>query len=378
MTFDSALFDSIQLCLPIDHAIQTSAWQQSRGFVSADSQWNAYLNQLCLQTLLPWFQEELSSVQVSQPDLWELVNGSAVTGGGQRLVLIPTETIDLDEIRIPQEWVDIPSWAADYYLAVQVNPDEAWVRVAGFISRPQLQHQSQLDFQDRSYCLEGSDLIADLSVLWVTQQLAASNPVAHAAAPEPVSLTTAEAHHLIQRLGNPALLSPRLAVPLERWAALLNHPGWQKRLVEQRRGLPERRPLQWLQSSLANLGDLGKWSRIDYQLNAAARSSEAATPTTALARQVTLADQIYELQIVPVDLSANIWRFELNSLGQPIPAGVTLRLLSEDLQPFVGNEDRADAPVTQLFVEVSLAAGEGLVWQLDPTPAAYELEILRF
>jgi len=24
---------------------------------------------------------------------------------------------------VPQEWVDIPEWAADYYLAVQVNPD---------------------------------------------------------------------------------------------------------------------------------------------------------------------------------------------------------------------------------------------------------------
>jgi len=36
---------------------------------------------------------------------------------------------DLTKRMVPQEWVDIPEWAADYYLAVQVNPDSGWLRI---------------------------------------------------------------------------------------------------------------------------------------------------------------------------------------------------------------------------------------------------------
>ena len=36
-------------------------------------------------------------------------------------MLIPSEAIDDSELEVPQEWVDIPSWAADYYLAVQIT-----------------------------------------------------------------------------------------------------------------------------------------------------------------------------------------------------------------------------------------------------------------
>jgi Protein of unknown function (DUF1822) len=383
MTFDSALFDSIQLCLQIDSATQTQAWQDSQAFATPTSQWNAYLNQLCLQTLLPCLQEDLPRAaapnRVALSSQWELVNGSAIAWADRRLALIPTETIDLEEIRIPQEWVDIPTWAADYYLAVQVNPDQAWVRVAGFISHRQLKQQAQLDSSDRTYCLDGSDLIPDLSVLWVTQQLHTPEPT-RASLPALSTLSTAEAHHLIERLGNPAIPNPRLAIPFARWAALLAHGGWRQRLVEQRRGIPEQRsPLQWLQSGLTTF--VAGWGRVDYQpATATARSTEASNPVAALSRPLTIAGQPYELRIMPVDLTANIWRFELTSLTASglIPTGFILRLLTEDLRPFSGNEDTATSPTDQLYIEVALEPGEALVWEVEPMPAAYDQEILRF
>jgi hypothetical protein len=384
MTYDSALFDPTRLSLTITPATQTQAWQHSRAFATPTSQWNAYLNQLGLQTLLPWLREDApqvrSSVSAAQDSIWEVANGSAVTWADRRLVIIPTETIDLDEIRIPQEWVDIPNWAADYYLAVQVNPDNAWVRLAGFVTHRQLKQFAQLDLSDRTYCLAESDLITDLNVLWVSQQLTTEVTRAPLAALPP--LAAPEATTLIQRLGNAEVVNPRLAIPFERWAALLAHGGWRQQLAEQRRGLPEQHSLrQWLQSGISTVAQQWGWSRVDYQLGmAAARSSEETNPVSALSRIVTIADQRYELQIIPVDAAANIWRFELTSLTPSglIPTGVTLRLLTEDLQPFEGNEDTATRNVERLYIEVALEPGEGLVWDITPTPEAYEPEILKF
>lgn len=379
MTFDSILFDPTQLCLSIDSTVQTQAWQQAQGFATLTSQWNAYLNQLCLQTLLPYLREEAAAARpaANAAITWELVNGSAVIAGNRRIVLIPTETIDLDEIRVPREWVDLPSWVADYYLAVQVNPDDGWVRVAGFTTHRQLKQHARLDGNDHTYCLDGTDLIADLSVLWVSQQLATETT--QAAVSELAPLSATEAANLTQRLGNPAVINPRLAVPFERWAALLAHGGWRQRLAEQRRGLPEQRsPLQWLQDGISTLAQ--QWSRVDYQMAAASRSTEVSSPTTALCRSLTIANQPYELQVIPIDAANNVWRFELSSLAANglIPAGITLRLLTEDLQRFEGNEDTATTAVDRLYIEVALEAGEGLVWEIEPAPADYEQEILRF
>ena len=61
-----------------------------------------------------------------------------------------------------------------------------------------------------------------------------------------------------------------------------------------------------------------------------------------------------------------------------VPEGVTLRLLTEDLQPFANNEVTAAEPVESLYVDVALSPGEGIVWATEPEADAYESEILRF
>jgi hypothetical protein len=52
--------------------------------------------------------------------------------------------------------------------------------------------------------------------------------------------------------------------------------------------------------------------------------------------------------------------------------------LSEDLQPFDGNQDVATTATDYLFVDVVLEPGEGLVWGVEPMPENYDREILRF
>ncbi|HEY9661559.1 MAG TPA: DUF1822 family protein, partial [Allocoleopsis sp.] len=102
--------------------------------------------------------------------------------------------------------------------------------------------------------------------------------------------------------------------------------------------------------------------------------------TTALIRQIQVAGDAYVLQVIPVDMDANVWRFELRSQtpGALIPPGFVLRLLTEDLQPFENNQATTSVPVEQLYLEAALDLGEGIVWEVEPTPAEYEREILRF
>ncbi|MGL6338214.1 MAG: DUF1822 family protein, partial [Waterburya sp.] len=97
-----------------------------------------------------------------------------------------------------------------------------------------------------------------------------------------------------------------------------------------------------------------------------------------LAKQIAIANQAYELKILPLEEGS--WRFELSCLtpGCMIPEGFKLRLLDEDLQGFAGNEDIAVEPVAQLFLEVDLDEGESLVWQIEPTPDNYQPEVLQF
>ncbi|NEQ25701.1 MAG: DUF1822 family protein, partial [Microcoleus sp. SIO2G3] len=101
----------------------------------------------------------------------------------------------------------------------------------------------------------------------------------------------------------------------------------------------------------------------------------------ALSRQITIANQLHELRVIPLQTEPNqVWRFELQNLtlGGQIAPGTTLRLLSEDLQPFPDNEDTAIEAVDRLYIDVALAAGEGIVWEVEPAPIDYDLEILRF
>jgi Protein of unknown function (DUF1822) len=230
----SALVDSTDSTLPIPQQRQANIWQH-RTSPTAWGRWNAYLNQLCLETCLSWFQaEHLPTARAGMaPALWEIVNGSIVTVGNIRIALIPTETIDRSELAVPQEWVDIPSWVADYYVGVQIDPDCQSLALYGFTTHQQLKTQATYDAQERTYCLDVDDLIPDLNALWLAYPRYTTSQTRASLTALP-ALDPAQAEQLITRLGNPELIMPRLEVPFQTWAALLEHPHWQQRLCQQR------------------------------------------------------------------------------------------------------------------------------------------------
>ena len=382
MTKDLTLFafaEPGQLCLESPSPAQ--AWQQSQRFSAPSCRWNAYLNQFCQGAFLPWLREEYAQAKVwpnstASPSFWEVVNGSAINLDDTRLILVPSETIDLSELRVPQEWIDIPSWAGDYYLAAQVEPDSGWVRIWGIATHQQLKTRGSYDASDRTYCLDGDDLIKDINVLWVARQLCPDEQTRAAIAPIP-TLTTAQAENLISRLGSSDIVTPRLAVPFELWGALLEHGGWRQRLYQQRLGVVDQWSiLQWLRSGVSEVAQQLGWEQVGFQPSLAGARG---TAPDVLSRQLTIAGIACELRIIPNDLEKRIWRFELQtSSDEGIPKGVKLRLLTEDLQTFENNEAVAKTTVNRLYIEVALEAGEGLVWEIDPVPENYDREILRF
>jgi hypothetical protein len=387
MTANPSVFsfaDSTNLTLEIPHQVDLV----NQGFSHPSAWYQAYLNEICLSAVLPWLQEDFTPQAKVWPytnslaSIWELVNGTAVTVDVTKFILVPSETIDLSEMRVPQEWVDLPSWVGDYYLAVQVDGDAGYVRVWGYCSHAQLKTQGKYDPGDRTYSIDATDITTDMSVLAVELQFCAETATRTQIAPLP-TLPLTQAQNLITRLGNPQVITPRLAVPFELWGGLMEHSGWRKSLYERRIGLPEQRSvLQWLQEGVSQTAEAMGWGRLNLQLSAAsARSVEGVQPGVTLSRRLAIAGQTYELLISPQgEPEALSWRFELRNatVGAVIPGGFKLRLLTEDLQPFPNNEDIATTAVEQLYVEVALDSGEGIVWEVEPLPENYDREILRF
>lgn len=388
-------FSASTLWFEIPPTEREQIWQQSQALAAASDRWNAYLNRLCLQTFLPYLREERQLTAQIHPhanallSVWSLVGGTALTlshptssQAAEKLVLLPTETIDLDEFRVPQEWVDLPAWVADYYVVVQVEPEEGWLQVYGYTTHQRLKAQARYDASDRTYCLNGDDWIRDLNVLWMAREFCAVEPTRSEISDLP-ALPLPQANNLIARLGNPELRVPRLEVPFPLWGALMEHGGWRQQLYEQRQGLAESRSvLQWLQTGISNLAQTWGWERVELRPSAVgARGDEASEAVSVLSRQLTIAGQPYELQIVPRGPEEErTWRFELRHAlpAGVIPGGFKLKLLTEDLQPFEGNQDVATTAVDCLFVEVALEPGEGIVWEVEPLPEGYDREILRF
>ncbi|MBD2491395.1 DUF1822 family protein [Aulosira sp. FACHB-615] len=159
----------MDLLLEISETQQDSAWQPTQCLPTPSTCFQAYINRLSVLAVLPWL-EEVWNTEATTQSHWELVNGTAITIGEIRIVLVPSEAIDSSEIRVPQEWVDIPNWVADYYLAVQVNPDDGLVRVWGYTTHLELQQQGNYDGRDRTYSLDAEQLTRDINLLRLTHE----------------------------------------------------------------------------------------------------------------------------------------------------------------------------------------------------------------
>jgi hypothetical protein len=222
-----------QIVLDISPQETQAAWASDGQFSTDVGRWNAYLNGICLNPILSWLQEESGIEPQVLPspteaaNLWEAINGVAISLGQTRIVIIPSEAIDTEEFCVPQEWVDIPNWTANYYLAVQVSPDDGYLRVWGYATHQQLKESGVYDEFERVYSLERADVIEDLNVMWVARQVCPDEKVEVEILP---ILSQNQAQTILGQLGQKSLDSLRLNMPFTQWGALLTQNSWRQQL----------------------------------------------------------------------------------------------------------------------------------------------------
>ncbi|MDJ0706768.1 MAG: DUF1822 family protein, partial [Leptolyngbyaceae cyanobacterium MO_188.B28] len=243
-----------------------AVWRDRPSLSTPGRCWSAYLNQVCLSRFLPWLQTEYIADATVWPDaenlhsFWEVVDGFAITAGGKRWVLLPSESLDKSELVVPQEWVDIPEWVADYYFPVQVDLEQPALRIWGYATHQQLKTAAQYDASDRTYCLDGRQLTQDLTVFWAAYQFCPDEPTRALVSALP-KVFPSQIEGLLQQLGDPAVTFPRLAASFPFWGALLSQPTWRRQLFKARQGAKSK-PLvlnttpvnlnQWFQAVFIN------------------------------------------------------------------------------------------------------------------------------
>ncbi len=264
-----------RLWLQISAMQKQQAWEQAQRHSNTLSRYNAYLNHIVVYTFLNFLVEWLSEESIPQPqiansdslhNIWEVLNGTAIVLGEKRIVLIPSETSYLEELCVPQEWVDIPSFAGDYYLAVQVNlgidDSECWMSVRGFTTHRQL--KCKANNQNRAYLMPVEHLTENLTLMQVIQGIDVRSPI-----PQLSTLSQTEAQGLLQLLGNPSIYSPRQHnLPFEKWASLIDNNEWRQQLYQRRIGNLNENPKSVVNLSnwLRNIFEVG-WESINTVIN---------------------------------------------------------------------------------------------------------------
>lgn len=366
--------------LELSPVVEADVLHQSQQCNTFHSRHTAFLNGLCLRTVLEWLREDAPEIHPSFAlaeffSIWDVVNGAAVNVGSTRLVLIPSESIDNSELAVPQEWVDIPSWVGDYYLAVQVQVEQRWVRIWGYTTHEALKINARFDSSDRTYCLDSEQLTQDLNAFWVTYQLC-GNPLVQAAVSPLPELPPAQAESLIQRLGNPAVMFPRLAIPFSLWGALLSQADWRRQLFQQRAGIESNprsvtRLGEWLHGSFA-----ATWQAIETVLSPQQSAiawrnestSESALFTVSRAKVLEfgtpaeVASVALVVRLAPTGESRVLVEIQVCPTGEQIvlPSPVQVKLLDAS----GGKIGQATATVTEM-IQMQFEADAGEQFQVE-------------
>ncbi|MBE9226255.1 DUF1822 family protein [Phormidium sp. LEGE 05292] len=334
--------------LEIPNAVNRQSWQQSQTISIPGNRLQAYLNQVCLQTVLPWLQEksEIEPTIDSRNNLafWEMVNGSAIILGTNRLIFIPTESMDRNEFRVPQEWVDIPDFVGDYYLAVEVDSDEQCLNIWGYTTHQIFKSEGFYDEIDRTYSLDGNQIIQDLTTFWVMQQLSGEE-TRTVISPLP-ALTSRQAEPLLQQLGDNLIALPRLEIPFQQWGALLEQNLWLEQLCQRRQNQVNATEITRQTTQSTNLSQWWNnifetgWQAIEDLLAPQPdlaynfRGSDTTSTQVRRVKQIQLNTELPTLLLVVMleteaDGRMRIWVQILPQIGETyLPANLKLELLS--------------------------------------------------
>jgi Protein of unknown function (DUF1822) len=196
----------------------------------------ASTNNICQITVTQYLQESLgldvhiaypSSIKSTQINL--LVDGFVLSIAGIRVVFIPSEDLDQSSFELPQEWIDLSNWVADYYVPIQIDVDDQQLHLWGFITHSQVKEVGEFDQIFRTYTVNSQDLNDDLDNLWLRCELQASGEIL-ASRTKPLAtpqLSSQVAQDIINLFSqHKSIFSPRLEFSFEQWGGILNQPEW--------------------------------------------------------------------------------------------------------------------------------------------------------
>ena len=209
---------------------------RQRQYSNVTAQENALINQLCLDKVQAWLTEiGIESTPTFSPtqmaSIWDVVNGSALTIGNRRLILVPSDNLDREELRVPQEWVDIPNWMGDYYLGIQIDLDDRIMNIWGYTSHRSLRETGVYNPLDRTYSISSDLTIGNLDILWMAQILDLQEITT---VPIIDSLNLDRSIEAIDTVSYASPYSPRLDIDFTTWAAILSNNNLREQLYQRR------------------------------------------------------------------------------------------------------------------------------------------------
>jgi hypothetical protein len=164
-----------------------------------------------------------------------LVDGFVLSIAGVRVVFVPSEDLDISSFELPQEWIDLSNWAADYYVPIQIDEDDQHLHLWGFVTHCQVKEAGEFDRVFRTYTINSQYLNDDLDNLWLRCELQASGEIAASqinplSTPQLSSQVAQDIIHLFAQ--HQSIFSPRLEFSFEQWGGILNQPEWLEKYLK--------------------------------------------------------------------------------------------------------------------------------------------------
>lgn len=241
------LFQSLfseQIFLPISIEDRQKAWKLNQDYSCNSARWTAFINQLMFNKTKEWLlslnlpEKAKISIRKNLPSIWEFVTGTPIELDEVKIILIPNESTDNSIFYVPAEWVDIPGFTADYYLAAQVilaeEDDEeeySHLRISGYTTWKDLKH-GDYDELTRTYSLEREDLSEDVEYFLTHKEARTKQNVDEKALPNLSAPLLTDP--LVEEVSKPSLYSPRYKLPLNQWLPLIGDDQTRQQIYETR------------------------------------------------------------------------------------------------------------------------------------------------
>ncbi|NEO45568.1 MAG: DUF1822 family protein [Moorea sp. SIO4A3] len=138
-------------CIWLESEQFEQAVQMSNQLISEARQWQTYLNGLALLSFTQWLQEKLANILIDdnccslrQPKYANVIEAVCnLIVGEFKLCLITSESLLYEVVTVPIAAIDLPDFAAHFYVVIEVQEEIKTAIIRGFIRYDELVYYRQ-------------------------------------------------------------------------------------------------------------------------------------------------------------------------------------------------------------------------------------------